>query len=101
MEMRFVRYGIPAVVVAAGIAVLCLADGAVAIEGWAMFTGAGLSILLINVLFRVGVSGEEEREREDAARDYFTQHGRWPEDDRPRGRQWKLPPGVETLDDPR
>ena len=98
--MKFVRYGIPAVLVLAGLVVLAAVGGDTGVEGWAMFTGAGLSVLLLNILFRVGAQGEHERAQEDAARDYFEEHGEWPEEDeRPRGRKWKLPPGVETLED--
>jgi hypothetical protein len=98
--MKFVRYGIPALLIIGGLVVLAAVGGDTGLEGWALFTGAGLSVLLLNVLFRVGVQGEAERAREDDARAYFDEHGEWPEeDDRPRGRQWKLPPGVQTLED--
>ena len=36
-----------------------------ALDGWAMFTGSGLAILLLNLLFRLGVGGDEERHAED------------------------------------
>jgi hypothetical protein len=95
-----VRYGIPAALILAGIVVLVATSGDTRIEGWALFTGAGLSILLLNLLFRFGVKGEEERAEEDAARAYFDEHGEWPEEeDAPRGRQWKLPPGVVMPED--
>jgi hypothetical protein len=98
--MQAIRYGIPAVLILAGIVVLVAASGDTAIEGWALFTGAGLSILLLNILFRFGVKGEEERAEEDAARAYFDEHGEWPpEEERPRGRQWKLPAGVVMPED--
>jgi hypothetical protein len=98
--MRFVRYGIPGALVIAGFVVLVVASGDTAVEGWSLFTGAGLSVLLLNVLFRLGVKGEEDRAREDAARTYFDEHGEWPEDDeRPQGHQWKLPAGVAMPDD--
>jgi hypothetical protein len=98
--MSFVRYWIPGMLVAAGIVILCVASGDARVEGWALFTGAGLSILLLNLLFRFGVKGEEERREEDAARAYFDEHGEWPEDDtRWGGRQWKLPAGVVTPED--
>ena len=44
--------------------------------GWVL--GAGLAIWLINVLFRIGASGDIEREEEDRAREYFDRHGHWP-----------------------
>jgi hypothetical protein len=32
------------------------------------------------VLFRIGVEGDKERDREDAARRFFDEHGRWPDE---------------------
>jgi hypothetical protein len=77
----WVRYVLPGLLVAAGFVLLAVADGSVKWDGFAMCVGAGLAVLLMNVLFRFGAKGDEERTREDAAREYFTQHGRWPDDD--------------------
>jgi hypothetical protein len=74
-----VRYGIPAVFVLAGVLCLLVAPGNLAVEGWALFTGAGLAVLLLNVLFRMGLEGDRDREREEKARAYFDEHGRWPD----------------------
>ena len=49
-------------------------------DGWAMCVGAGLALLLLNVLFRYGAKGDKERDAEEAAREYFAQHGRWPDE---------------------
>ena len=82
--MVVVRYVFPAALVLAGIVILLAGGGSDnAAEGWALFTGAGVSILLLNVLFRIGVQGDRDREREEAARSYFDRHGHWP-DQRPR-----------------
>jgi hypothetical protein len=90
-----VRYVIPAVLALAGLVSLFVLSSPIAVEAWALFTAAGLSVLLLNVLFRFGVQGDVERDREDAARAYFDEHGTWPEDEkRPTGRQWRLPGGV-------
>jgi hypothetical protein len=78
--MIWLRYGLPAVLVVAGFVLLIVADGSVKWDGFAMCVGAGLSVLLMNVLFRYGAKGDEEREREDAAREYFAEHGRWPDE---------------------
>lgn len=78
------RYVLPAALVVAGIVILLAGNGSdVAVEGWALFTGAGVSILLLNVLFRIGVQGDRDRDREEAARSYFDRHGHWP-DQKPR-----------------
>jgi hypothetical protein len=73
------RYVIPAVLVLTG-TVLMLTDWPDGAEAFSLFAGAGLSILLLNVLFRMGVQGDAERRREDEAREYFTQHGHWPDE---------------------
>lgn len=73
-----VRYGIPAAFVLAGQVVLVTTGDSV---NWAGFTGAGLAILLIGALLRIGTEGDRERDREEAARAYFDRHGRWPDDE--------------------
>jgi hypothetical protein len=46
-----------------------------------MSVGGGLSVLLLNWLFRFGVSGDEERDREEQARRYLERHGHWPDEE--------------------
>ena len=46
----------------------------------AMFISAATAVLLLNILFRIGVEGDKERDREDEARRYFDEHGRWPDE---------------------
>jgi hypothetical protein len=79
-----VRYGIPAALILAGQVILIATGDPVS---WAGFTGAGLAVLLIGVLLRIGIGGDRERDREDAAREYFSKHGRWPDEDRSPGRR--------------
>jgi hypothetical protein len=76
----WLRYGLPAALVIAGLVLLFVADGSTRWDGFAMFVGAGLAVLLMNVLFRLGASGDDEREAEDDAREYFASHGRWPDE---------------------
>ena len=80
--MIWLRYGLPAALVIAGFVLLFVADGSTKWDGFAMCVGAGLAVLLMNVLFRLGASGDDERQAEDDAREHFTRHGRWP-DERP------------------
>ena len=92
-----VRYALGAVMVLAGIVLILVNPGGFGVDGFAMAVGGGLSVLLINFLFRVGASGDRDREREEEARRYFDQHGVWPdEEQRPIGRRWNLAPGVVT-----
>lgn len=76
----FLRYGLPAVLVVAGFVILFTVDSSLRWDGFAMCVGAGLSVLLLNWLFRFGAKGDEEREREVAAREEFARTGRWPDD---------------------
>lgn len=76
--MVLLRYVLPALVVLAGIVVMALGSE-IDLEGGAGIISAGLAIWFINWLFRIGASGDEQREREDRARDYYDRHGRWPD----------------------
>ena len=86
MLLNAVRYGIPVLLVLAGFVVLFVADGWIRWDGFAMFVGAGISVALINVLFRIGAIGDEEREDEERARDFLSEHGYWP-DEAPAGQK--------------
>ncbi|MEY2442728.1 MAG: hypothetical protein QOJ46_2154 [bacterium] len=76
-----VRYVVPALVAVAGVVILAFNHSIDGLEGAAMFVGAALAILLLNVLYRVGVTGDEERDREAEARDYLDEHGHWPDEE--------------------
>jgi hypothetical protein len=81
--LRFVRYWLPAIVVVGGVVSLLVIGTSWAIEGAAGVVGAGLAIWMVNILFRIGASGDRERDVEEAARVYFDEHGRWPDDPSP------------------
>ncbi len=74
-----VRYGLPAVLLIAGFVVWGTA-GRVGAAGGAMFISAATAVLLLNVLFRIGVEGDKDRDREEEARRFFDEHGRWPDE---------------------
>ena len=76
--MLFVRWILPALICVGGIVAIAVApDDA---EAGAMIIGAGLSVWLLNLLYRVGVTGDRDRQREDDARAYFDRHGHWPDE---------------------
>jgi hypothetical protein len=79
----FVRWILPAAICVAGIVMMIAAPDIV--EAGAMVVGAGLSVWLLNLLYRVGVTGDRDRQTEDAARDFYDRHGHWP-DEPPPGR---------------
>ena len=80
-----VRYGVGGVLVIVGFALLVLDPSGFGVDGFALAVGAGLSIIMLNVLYRLGVEGDAEREQEEQARRYLEEHGEWPEDFRPSG----------------
>jgi hypothetical protein len=75
--LTFVRYVLPAMTVIAGLTFMAL-GGENNLEGGASIVSAGLAIYLVNWLLRMGADGDRERDAEQAARDYYCRHGRWP-----------------------
>jgi hypothetical protein len=82
--MAAVRYGLPAFLILLGVVLLPIDPNGMGIDLFAMLLGAGLSVLLLNWLFRLGSRGDDERQVEAAARDYYSQHGHWPDEAPPR-----------------
>jgi hypothetical protein len=82
--LSFVRWWLPALVCLGGLIALAFNPTVQGLEGAAHIWGAGLAILLLNLLVRVGFTGDKERDEEDAAREYFDAHGYWP-DEAPQG----------------
>lgn len=78
MLLNALRYGLPAVLALTGIVLAVLDPNGKGLAAWSLFTGAALAVLLLNVLHRMGVDGDADRDREERARRYFDEHGRWP-----------------------
>jgi hypothetical protein len=79
--MTFVRYGLPGMIFLAGIVVTAVAsDKETGLLVGSMFMGAAIAVILLNLLYRVGVAGDRDRDAEEARRRYFDEHGRWPDE---------------------
>src|ERR1700756_4460987 len=63
-----VRYGIGAVMVLGGIVMLIVSPAGLGADGFAMAVGGGLSVLLLNFMYRLSASSELDRARQDQAR---------------------------------
>lgn len=74
-----VRYGVPLAIVTGGLVLLLIDSDN--LHGALGIIGAGIAVGLLSLFYRVGASGDRERDAEDAARDYFDAHGRWPDED--------------------
>jgi hypothetical protein len=96
--MLVVRYGLGAVMILGGVIMLIVSPASLGVDGFAMAVGGGLSVVLLNFLFRLSVSSEADRVEEEQARTYFDEHGEWPVEKPRQGRKWVLPAGVVTYE---
>lgn len=73
-----VRYGLPVVLTIVGIWLLESKT-----DKWGglgvMLIGTAVIVLMLNLLFRLSIRSNDERSREEQAREYYDRHGRWPE----------------------
>lgn len=76
-----VRYVLPAAIVVGGLVPILVSDSPSALHGGLGIVGAGIAVWLLSFFYRIGASGEKERDAEEAAREYFDRHGRWPDED--------------------
>ena len=73
------RYVLPGVVVLGGLIVMAFGSEA-DLEGGAGIVSAGLAVYAMSWLYRASVDGDRVREEEEAAREYYGAHGRWPDE---------------------
>ena len=77
------RHGLPLAIALAGVVLILIGHARVssvkAAAGVSLIIAA-LIVWMINWMFRMSVQSNREREREEAAREYFDQHGRWPDE---------------------
>ena len=83
MGMFNLRYTLPGVLIVLGLLALPIDPAGEGVELFSMLVGAGLSVLMFNVLFRWGARGDDDRVREAAARDFYAEHGHWPDEKPP------------------
>jgi hypothetical protein len=77
--VHYVRWGLPLGLVLAGVIVLLATD----VEGVGeSLIAAGVCVVVANALFRFAFRDSKDREREERAREYFDEHGHWPDDKR-------------------
>lgn len=73
-----VRYGLPIALTIVGIWLLETKT-----DKWGglgvMLIGTAVIVLMLNLLFRLSIRSNDERSREEQAREFYDRHGRWPE----------------------
>lgn len=78
--VHLIRWGLPLAMTVGGLVVAFWVDEGV---GEAL-VAAAVCVVIGNVLLRFGFGDADDREREEAARRYYDEHGRWPdEEDQP------------------
>ena len=79
----FVRYGLPLLLLISGGVLIGLGHASTHSASAAtglVLAGLSLTVWMFNWLYRMTIESNQDRAKEEAARDYFTQHGRWPDD---------------------
>jgi hypothetical protein len=82
--MSAIRTWLPVAIIIAGfVAAAASGFSETGAEAGGLLVAAGLSVWLINALYRFGVRGDRERDDEDRARRFFDEHGYWPDEKPP------------------
>jgi len=76
--MALLRIGLPVLMLAGGVALIVLGDEYM-IGAGVTIAGSAVLVFLANALFRFSAGESRDRDREQAARDHFAEHGRWPD----------------------
>jgi drug/metabolite transporter (DMT)-like permease len=89
MLLKATRLWLPIAIAVAGVVLIVLGRASLSTKSstHAVLSAAGVSLLIvalivwmINWMFRMSVASNRDRDREEAARDYFSEHGRWPDE---------------------
>lgn len=73
------RVVLPATMAIVGVIAIVIGHGKTPVAGaGVVLLGFAVIVWMINWLFRMSVRSNRDREREEEAREYFAQHGRWP-----------------------
>jgi drug/metabolite transporter (DMT)-like permease len=77
VRLAAIRIWLPLAIAVAGL-VLLVVGGDAAQGAGIVLIGVAALVVLANVLMRLALSSERDREREEARRQYFSRRGRWP-----------------------
>src|ERR1700684_4194198 len=79
--LRLLRYGLPILLLSAGGVLIALgharANSPIAATGLVL-GGLALSVWMLNMMYRWTIESNQDRAKEEAARDYYSEHGHWP-----------------------
>jgi threonine/homoserine/homoserine lactone efflux protein len=82
--LMLTRVGLPVIITVIGVIMIVIGHGGtnspVAVTGLCLM-GVALMVWMLNWMYRMSVESNEEREVEERARDFYTAHGYWPDDE--------------------
>jgi hypothetical protein len=75
------RVWLPLAIAAVGVVAVVLGHGRTSLAAaGVVLLGSALIVWTLNWLFRMSLESNRDREREEEARRYFDDHGRWPDE---------------------
>lgn len=80
LAVRLTRYGLPGAIALAGVIIALVNPGETGIDALVGLLGVTTCVVVWNLLLRLGASGDRDRDREAAAREFYDEHGRWPDE---------------------
>jgi hypothetical protein len=79
--LSLTRVWLPLTIAAAGAVCIALGRGHTTLAAaGVVLLGSALIVWMLNWLFRLSIESNRDRERDEEARRYFDQHGRWPDE---------------------
>jgi hypothetical protein len=76
-----IRYGLPLALLVTGAVLIVVgharANSPIAATGLVL-GGLALSVWMLNMMYRWTIESNQDRAKEEAARDYYSEHGHWP-----------------------
>jgi drug/metabolite transporter (DMT)-like permease len=79
--LTLTRIWLPLAIAVAGVVLIIVGRGhRPAAAAGVVLLGAALMVWLINWLFRMSVQSNRDRDEEEHAREFFDEHGRWPDE---------------------
>src|SRR3954462_8048355 len=83
----FVRYVLPSLLTVAGLILIVIKPEGATLHGGMGIIGAGLAAFLFAFLSKVSMTGDTFRDSEEEARQFFDEHGYWPDEDPSKARR--------------
>ncbi|MGO9902206.1 MAG: DUF6903 family protein [Solirubrobacteraceae bacterium] len=81
ISLLTVRVALPLVLFVVGVVLIIVGHARTSAAGaGVVLLGTALMVVLIDWLARLGISSGPDREREEAARQYFDRTGHWPDE---------------------